>query len=95
MSEPENYKCPICSTATNAKRGGKKWQQIKEALEAKGVVVDDLYWEPIGMSIEMQGREGGWMFCSDEHGHTPIGLNAKQALEYIEEFIDVEEPEHA
>ena len=68
--------------------------KIKKALEAKGYVVDDIAWEPIGTAMEKCGPSGGWVVSFElpddevEYKEYPIdtmvfGYNVQQVLEEI------------
>jgi hypothetical protein len=56
-------------------------KRILAALRAIGYEPRSIRWEPIGVSLEMQGPLGGW-FVDDD----PVGYNVGEVLLRIQEF---------
>lgn len=58
-------------------------RKIREAAERRGLVIEDMYWQPIGAMMEMSGREGGWTVFFKSGGHA-LGHNAADVVDWIE-----------
>lgn len=58
-------------------------KKIRRAFAELGLGIESIEWEPIGMCIEMQGREGGWSVWLDEEsggGHV-MGYNVDDLID--------------
>ncbi len=56
-------------------------KRIRDVCAKLGIYVGSLRWEPIGMAMEMCGREGGWIL----NDFDPIGLSTEEAIDYLTE----------
>ena len=71
----------------------KNTEKITKALEAKGYVVEEIYWEPIGSAPIMEGPSGGWYVAFDLPGDAEecpgpnefpiLGYNTQEVLDEI------------
>lgn len=60
----------------------KRAKALRLKLEAVGYTQVRVWWEPIGMAMEMCGPSGGWMAESDQ-GLWPLGLSFYEASAWI------------
>lgn len=59
--------------------------RIRRAVEAHGLTIDTLEWEPIRTGSEMGGAAGGWYVDFTIGGHA-LGYNADELIEAIGRF---------
>lgn len=58
-------------------------RKIRKAVEAHGLVAEEITWEPVGQMIEMQGREGGWYVYVKDYG-VATGYSTDDVIESID-----------
>lgn len=58
-------------------------RKIRKAVEAHGLVAEEIAWEPIGQMIEMSGREGGWTVYVKDYG-VATGYSTDDVIESID-----------
>lgn len=69
------------SQNTTPVRDTPKARRIRATLEASGHTVIRVWWEPIGIAMEMCGPSGGWM-AETATGLWPLGYCEVEAREY-------------
>jgi hypothetical protein len=60
-----------------------KLKKLKAAIEAAGYTEVKVWWEPMGIALEMCGHSGGYIFESEEEAEIPLGLSFAEALENL------------
>jgi hypothetical protein len=78
----ENIECipPEYRDKANKTPNQKKIKKRLEELGHKNVFV---WWEPLGVAMEMAGCDGGYMFTSDHEVIYPIGYSLDDALDTL------------
>lgn len=63
-----------------------KLKKLKAALEANGYTEVKIWWEPMGIALEMCGNSGGYVFDSEQEDQVPIGLSFDEAMKAVKEI---------
>jgi len=69
-------------------------KRIEKFCKEKGVIIQELTWEPIGKNMEMQGPAGGWRLIDDDL-EDYFGLNVDELLSNIDLHVQLQEQEKA
>lgn len=59
-------------------------KKIKKKLEELGHTNVFVWYEPLGPAMEMEGPQGGFMYCSDQRPMEPIGYTFVEAFAMIQ-----------
>jgi hypothetical protein len=77
----------VCAPSERERwRVSPKAKKLKAALESNGYTNVKVWWEPMGIALEMCGNSGGYIFDSEEESEVPIGLSFDEAMKAVTEI---------
>jgi len=77
--ELEYWNRENCSIPNKSKNAIK----LKKAVENKGFTNVYIWFESLGIAMEMGGPSGGFMMQCDQNSYYPLGYSAEEAMEVI------------